>query len=151
MTTFNIGPIALWDLELIREGTQMGVEDATEAWVEGALLVNASGKLAEASADPTALRGIAKKAASGTTSAPVEYWPIKPGRLYEATWIGTIAQTDFYANVGFTRDSTTKFWYLDTAQTEDTAQVVALAPGSTLSDTNPRVLFTFDSANVEGF
>lgn len=144
------GPIAVWGLELLREGTLTGIEASTQSYKKGSPLINSSGSLATAAADPTALRGIAKKDASGTTGAVVEYWPIKAGHLYSMVFDGTIAQSDIFSNVGIAKDSTTGYWSAVAAETEDTVTIQALEPGWAIGDTKPRVLVTFDAANIEG-
>ena len=150
MATHALGPIVPFDVELIREGTLTGIEVASQDFSAGALLINSSGSLVEASADPTAARGLAVRAASGVTGKVAEYWPIKAGRLYEASFQGTIAQSDINSNVGTVVGDNTNYWVLDPDETEDICQVVALARGCAIGDVNPRVLITFDAANVEG-
>lgn len=144
------GPILPWDIEILREGTLTGIEAATQSWKKGAFLINSSGSLAQAAADPTAVRGIALKDATGTTGKSVEYWPIKAGKLYAIVFDGTIAQSDIYSNVGTAKDATTGYWSAVAAETEDILTIQALAPGWAIGDTKPYVLVTFDAANIEG-
>jgi hypothetical protein len=148
--TGSYGPIVPADLELIREGTLTGIEAATQSYTAGALLLDSSGSLAQVAADPTAVRGIAVKAATGTTGKVVEYWPIKAGRLYEMTFEGTIAQSDIHSNVGVTKDATTGYWYANPSETEDILTIQSLAKGYAIGDTKPRILVTFDTGNTQG-
>lgn len=144
------GPIVPWDIEILREGTLTGIEAASQSYKKGSPLINSSGSLATAAADPTAMRGIALTDASGTTGARVEYWPLKAGRLYAMVFDGVLAQSDIYSNVGIAKDSTTGYWSAVAAETEDTVTIQAIAPGWAVGDTKPYVLVTFDAANIEG-
>lgn len=150
MATGAYGPIVPWDIEVVRQGTLAGIEAASQTYKKGSPLINSSGSLATAAADPTAMRGIAMKDATGTTGARVEYWPLRAGALYEMTFDGTIAQSDIYSNVGIAKDATTGYWSAVAAETEDTVTIQALAPGWAIGDVKPRVLVTFDAANIEG-
>jgi hypothetical protein len=150
MATGAYGPIVPYDLELVREGTVPGIEAASQSYKKGSPLIDSSGKIATAGAAPAAVLGIAFTDATGTTNKPLEYWPIKAGRLYEITFNGTIAQTDINTNVGIVKDATTGYWYCDSGDTGDQVTIKMLSPGWAIGDTKPRVLVTFDAANIQG-
>lgn len=150
MATGAFGPIVPWDVEAVRSGTLYGKEAASQSFKKGTPLINSSGKLATAGTAPATVRGISVKAASGTTDEVVEYYRIQPGVLYEMTFTGTIAQSDIHSNVGIVKDATTGYWYADSADTGDQVTIESLAPGWAIGDTKPRVLVTFNSANIEG-
>lgn len=65
------GPIVPWDIEVVRKGTLTGIEAATQSFKKGTPLINSSGSLAAVAADPTAIRCISLKDATGTTGKTV--------------------------------------------------------------------------------
>lgn len=66
--------------------TMRGNEAASQSFVKGAVLINSSGKIATASADPTDnIIGVAAEPASGVTDDPVTFYPALPGLVFEAT------------------------------------------------------------------
>lgn len=100
-----------------------GIEAASQTYKVGAPLVTSSGKLQEASANPTAIIGIALSAATGVTNSTVLYYPaVQDTFLFlisidkasaQGGALAVLAQTNVYATFGITKDSTTGFWYLD--------------------------------------
>jgi hypothetical protein len=93
-----------------------GQEAASQSYVVGALLVNSSGKLAVATADPTlaTVVGLALTAATGTTDTDVSYVPILPGVIFEANLddgSGTLVSAVTHLNAQFGIAVTSgKFW-----------------------------------------
>lgn len=139
----------LFSTPLKRMGTFNGClgEAATSTWAIGAPLVNSSGYLAEAGTNPTAVVGFATAAATGVTGADVEYIPAYTDTLEFEISIdtggsigtGSLANTNVMSTFGLTRDSTSKFWFADTAKTATTYINVRLmgfklSPGATTSD-----------------
>ena len=100
-----------------------GYEAASQSFHEGELLINSSGALAVAGADPTAetLVGMALGHATGTTSADVAYIPLLPTLIFEgclqnAAGTATIAlATHMYAEFGI--NVTSNVWWIDTDET----------------------------------
>lgn len=100
-----------------------GIEAASQTYKQGAPLVNSSGKLVEASANPTAIIGIALAAATGVTNTQVLYYPaIQDGYFFlisidkasaQGGALAVLAATTIYSTFGITKDATTGFWYLD--------------------------------------
>lgn len=100
-----------------------GIEAGSQSYKTGAPLVNSSGSLAEAGANPTTVIGVALAAATGTTGAQVLYYPaIQDSYLFEISIdkasgqggaLAVLAQTNVYATYGITKDGTTGYWYLD--------------------------------------
>lgn len=150
MATGAYQPIVPYELEERRRGTLKGVEAATQSFKKGTPLIDSSGSLAAAAADPTSIKGLSCADATGTTGSVVEYYPLRAGAVYEATFVGTLALSDNYANYGLAKDATTGYWGVVPAETEDQVIVLGPAPGWAVGDVNPRILITFDAANIQG-
>lgn len=148
MATYGILPIAPFDLEYVRSGALNILEANSSTYKKGAFLVLTSNRVAEAAADPTGVLAIATRDGQNGTDKYTEVWPAKAGVLFEGTLTGVVATTDIGINVGVAKDGTTSYWNLVVAETEDTVTIKSLAPGYEIGDTNARVLFTFDSANI---
>ena len=98
-----------------------GIEDASEAWVEGGVLVaHANGDIEEAGNGAiTAILGLALHDATGVTGDPVEFIPALPGLIFEATLDDqsssphTSVQGDLYGLYGIYQEAATGFFYID--------------------------------------
>jgi hypothetical protein len=120
-------------------GNQMvfhGIEAASQSYKIGAPLVNSSGSLVEASANPTAIIGVALAAATGVTAADIPFMPAVQDSAYflisidkasgQAGASAKLAQTNVYATYGITKDSTTGFWYLDVDKSGSNQKVMVM-------------------------
>lgn len=137
----------LVETEYYHVPTLDGIEAATQSYKKGAFVVWSSGKIAEASANPRDIAGLALAAASGTTNNATIFADLLPGvklemSLDKAADLGNraLAQTDVGAAYGVTKDSN-GVWYVDidkvTAGTNTAVRVVKLIDpiGAKTSDT----------------
>src|SRR5690349_3225376 len=93
-----------------------GQEAASQSYLVGGLLVDSSGKVAVAAADPSlgTILGLATVAATGTTDTDVPFVPALPGVVFEANLddgSGTLASaiTHLWGRFGIAVTSG-KFW-----------------------------------------
>ena len=126
-----------------------GVEAATQSWKKGAVLINSSGKIAIAAADPVAeIVGVAAGPASGVTDAEVLYYPARPGMVFEATFEDETNQdhvlviANMFANFAVQLDSNGIF-YVDENDTTNTG-VVIVGYKDALGTTRARVFVEFE-------
>jgi hypothetical protein len=126
-----------------------GVEAAAQSWKKGAILIESSGKVAIASADPTsAILGVAAGDASGVTDAKCLFYPARPGMVFEATYEDqnsenhALVQGDLYTNHALQVDGN-GIWYVDENDTTNTA-VVIVGHKDALGTTRARVFVEFE-------
>lgn len=129
--------------------TMEGVEAAGQSWKKGAVLIESSGKVAIASADPTsAILGVAAGDASGVTDAKCLFYPARPGMVFEATYEDetnenhALVQGDLYTNHALQVDSN-GIWYVDENDTSNTA-VVIVGHKDPIGTTRARVFVEFE-------
>lgn len=117
--TFQIAPgQSLGSVEI-----RHGYEGSSQSFKAGELLVNSSGTLVVATADPTAetIVGLSVAPATGTTNADCLYIPIWPhtvlrGQIQNAAGDATLAiATHMYAEFGL--NVTSNVWWIDTDET----------------------------------
>lgn len=147
MATHAIQPIVPASLDKIKRGTLRILEANSSTYKKGALLIITSNRVAEASADPTGVYAIAAQDGQNGTDKYTEVWRVNAGDLFEGSLEGTSAASSIVNNVGTVKDAG-GYWKLDAAETEDIATIERVAPNSEVGDTNARVYFTFDAANV---
>lgn len=123
-----------------------GIEAASSAWKKGALLVNSSGKLAEAGADPTVSLGVALTAATGVTDKPVMYVPMSQDVEFEisadrsgALGTGQVTEGNLNGEFGVARD-TNGIWYLDLDETTTRVFRITEIPKGMTGVNMPRVI-----------
>lgn len=128
---------------------EAGVEAASQSWIAGAVLIESSGKIAQAAADPTsAILGIAAGPATGVTDSQVLYYPAKPGMIFEATFEDqtnedhALAQSNFYGNFACQVDSSGN-WYVDENDTTNTS-VSIRGSKDAVGTTRARVFVEFE-------
>lgn len=169
MSVGTVQPIAIGaDLEVWRHGGFPFVEQATQTFFEGGLLVrDTNGLVGECGANFTRVDAIAlipghNAASSGQIASAL---PISPSYIFEFTLIqawhqnlakaGTyygLTSTSFTANDGTTQNA----WCIDTANTSPHVEILGLAGPSDLTpaggwadgDTNIRVIGRFNPAIV---
>lgn len=124
-----------------------GQEAASQSYVAGALLIDSSGKVAVAAADPSlgTILGVATVAATGTTDTDVPYVPALPGVVFEANLddgSGTLvsAITHLYGRFGLDVTSG-KFWIDSTDTTNIRVCVVGFRDA--IGTANARVYCVF--------
>lgn len=118
------GPEVAQATELPRTPTIRGIETASSTYKRGAPLVWASGKLAEASANPRDIAAWALFAATGTTDAEVIAARALPGGLVmveitldSAGATGTIALAQTHVGTAYGITAASGVWYLDVDKT----------------------------------
>lgn len=147
MATLGLAPFYGYSTRGGAMPVEHGIEDASMSWVSGALLVNAAGQAAEAGADPANLIGVALTPASGVENSDVMYLRPRDDDEFEATlttsaFTYALVGTERDNRYGVARDATTKYWYIDQAET--TADVVVITKFiSKVGDINPRVICRF--------
>lgn len=126
-----------------------GLEAATQSFKKGAVLIESSGKVAIAAADPTAdILGIAAADASGVTDREVLYYPALPGMVFEATFEDqtnedhALAAANFYGNFAAQVDSAGN-WYVDENDTTNTCVHIVGAKDA-VGVTRARVYVSFE-------
>lgn len=143
-------------------------EGTTQSYKKGAPLVYSSGYVVEASANPTAILGIATANAGGTThqaAAPIV--PVNSRSLIfeisidgaasnnNAPGTGSLAQANVGSTYGITKDAASGFWYLDTSKSgsNQVATLVGFQTNATNGTNdagvvNGRALIQFLAADV---
>lgn len=108
-----------------------GLEASTQSWKAGSPLIMVSGLLTEATdaADQDPVWGFASDPAAGVVNTITSYIPNVPGILYEAILSNAgnaIALTQAMIGLSYAiaKDSTTKYWYVDQADTTNAEVVV---------------------------
>lgn len=129
--------------------SEVGIEAATQSFIAGALLVNSSGKVAKAAADPTlgTVLGIAGGPATGTTNDLSRFTPALPAVIFEGTLdtsAGTyaLALTDVNVKYGIALDSSTGHFYVDQSDTSN-VRVLVTQLKDAVGTVSGRVYFTF--------
>jgi len=124
-----------------------GQEAASQSYVVNALLVDSSGKVAVAAADPAlgTILGLATVAATGTTDTDVPFVPALPGVVFEANLddgSGTLvsAITHLYGRFGLAVTSG-KFW-IDQSDTTN-IRVCVVGFRDAIGTVNARVYCVF--------
>lgn len=137
-------PAAIYPMRVVRLQNmtsipiEHGVEAATQSWREGAPLLGVAGKLTEASADPALARGIALKAASGVTDAPVMYSPLMPGVVIEISVNAQVTVANMHIAYGIVESN--NIWILDLSETTVLFGTIVEIPLDQRAVDNPRVL-----------
>lgn len=146
-------PAAIYPMKVVRlqmggsVPIEHGVEAATQSWREGAPLVGVSGKLTEVSADPTQAVGIALKAASGVTDAPVMYAPFNRNVVIEISVNAQVTVANMHIAYGIVESS--NIWILDLTETTATFGRIIEIPDDQKAVDNPRVLIVPTLAIIE--
>lgn len=80
-----VRPLSLANQQIVASVAPfVGFEDASETWHRGAVLIEGTATLAEASADPTSgIVGVSCDVATGTTNAAAAYYPALEGVIWE--------------------------------------------------------------------
>lgn len=104
------------------------VEGSSQSFKKSAVLVYSSGKLVEASTNPTAIVGIACAPGQNVTTSPAcQVIPIRPNHIFEisidaalsgsnAPGTGSLAQSNVGTTYGISKDAASGYWYLDTSK-----------------------------------
>lgn len=129
--------------------TRAGVEAGSQSFKKGAILIESSGSIATAAADPVAaIIGVAAHDASGVTGREVLYYPALPGMVFEATLEDqsntdhALVQGNIFANFGAQVDNN-GIWYVDENETSDTC-VHVVGHKDPIGTTRARVYVSFE-------
>lgn len=132
-------------------------EDASETFLEGAVLVSNGGYLEEAGTNPAQIVGISagpghNAAADGDSN--IRFHPAMPHVVFEGSidnngdlGNGAIAATDRFEAYGITEDAN-GVWYVDKGKTGGDARVVIVGFRDAVGVVNGRVYFTFLADNT---
>jgi len=148
-------PIVPWDLQQVRHGqlpltyTQ---ESASLAAVKGTpLYLDSARQLVECAASFAQASFISEDPAanSSTAGSMLQVWPISPEYYWLVTLNEAFALNLIGNSYGLVKDSTTKAWYLSTANTGNQMTIYG-APGTTaIGDTKSRVIAKFNPSAIQ--
>jgi hypothetical protein len=137
-----------------------GPEAASQTFVKGDVLINSSGYLAQASADPVAnIVGVAIEDGHNDSSAgtsDIKYTPAIPGMIFKgvvhnasSASLAVIAATDRFTRYGLARSSTANVWYIDKTESSSAKKTVTIVDfDEAVSTTNGTVYFVFNTINT---
>lgn len=132
-----------------------GPAAASETWKKGAVLVDSSGRLAEGSANPSPIIGVAvAPITSSSADDDVMYVPAEDN-VFEMSiddssdlGNGAIAQADLYKEYGITEDSA-GVWYVDKNKTGANGRVKIMKFKDASGTTQGRVYVKFTEDQLE--
>lgn len=136
-----------------------GPEAASQTFVKGDILINASGYLQQAAADPVAnIVGVAVEDGHNDSSAGssnIKYVPAIPGIVFKGVVHHSTASsavnaaTDRFTRYGLARSSTANVWYIDKSESSSAKKTVTIVDfEDDASTTNGTVYFVFNVINT---
>lgn len=152
MATLNLGPIIFVTTKHLSSPMKWGNEGAAQTYKAGAILIKSAGQVVTGAAAAVDILGMAIAAASGVTNTPVPFIMPMEDDEFEATlttsaFTYALAGNELYNRYGLGLDATTRFWYVDQANTTNDA-VIVTGFVSKIGDVNPRVRVKFVPAVV---